>query len=98
MERFLEMGFQELYPVNPGESEILGVNAYRTVVDIPGPVDLAHCCYPNGFGVSRRKGVCFEKGAGSCGYHFRFRRDGEKGKELEQRDGSYRSGERVPVS
>jgi len=29
MERFLEMGFQKLYPVNPGESEILGVKAYR---------------------------------------------------------------------
>ena len=41
MERFLETGFRELYPVNPGESEILGVRAYRTVAEIPGPVDLA---------------------------------------------------------
>src|SRR4030042_1351961 len=41
MERFLEMGFQKLYPVNPGESEILGVKAYRTLADTPDPVDLA---------------------------------------------------------
>jgi acetyltransferase len=41
MERFLETGFQKLYPVNPGEGEVLGVKAYRTVTDIPGPVDTA---------------------------------------------------------
>ena len=41
MDRFLEMGFQDLYPVNPRESEILGLQAYRTITDIPGPVDLA---------------------------------------------------------
>jgi acetyltransferase len=41
MDRFLETGFQKLYPVNPGETEILGVRAFRTVGEIPGPVDLA---------------------------------------------------------
>jgi acetyltransferase len=41
MERFLEAGFQRLYPVNPREAEILGVEAYPAVGEIPEPVDLA---------------------------------------------------------
>ena len=30
-----------LYPVNPGESELMGLRSYPTVLDIPGEVDLA---------------------------------------------------------
>ncbi len=41
MERFVEAGFQKLYPVNPRETEILGVKAYPAVRDIPEPIDLA---------------------------------------------------------
>lgn len=41
IDRFLETGFHPLYPVNPRESEIMGLRAYRKVTDIPGPVDLA---------------------------------------------------------
>ena len=41
MERFLEAGFERLYPVNPRETEILGVEAYPAVGDIPEPIDLA---------------------------------------------------------
>jgi len=41
MDRFLEMGFQELYPVNPNEREILGLKAYPSILDIPGDVDMA---------------------------------------------------------
>jgi acyl-CoA synthetase (NDP forming) len=41
MDSFLRTGFRELYPVNPGEEEILGVKAYPSVLDIPYPVDLA---------------------------------------------------------
>ena len=41
MDRFLETGFQKLYPVNLRENEVLGVKAYPAVTDIPGPVDLA---------------------------------------------------------
>ena len=39
LERFIETGFKEFYPVNPGESEVLGVRAYPKIADIPGPVD-----------------------------------------------------------
>ncbi len=41
MERFLEAGFERLYPVNPRETEILGVEAYSAVGDIPESIDLA---------------------------------------------------------
>jgi len=35
-----------LYPVNPKESEILGLKVYKSVKDIPGPVDLALIIVP----------------------------------------------------
>ncbi len=35
-----------LYPVNPKADEILGLRAYPTVLDIPGPVDLAVIVIP----------------------------------------------------
>ena len=46
MDRFLEAGFQNLYPVNPGEHQVLGVKAYRSVTEIPGPVDMAMVLTP----------------------------------------------------
>ncbi len=48
MDRFLETGFEKLYPVNPGETDILGKAAFRTVRDIPGPLDLAIILTPTG--------------------------------------------------
>ena len=41
MERFVEAGFERLYPVNPREREILGVQAYSSIADVPEPIDLA---------------------------------------------------------
>jgi acetyltransferase len=41
MERFVEAGFEKLYPVNPREKEILGVETYASVGDTPEPIDLA---------------------------------------------------------
>ncbi|MFN3359173.1 MAG: CoA-binding protein, partial [Pseudomonas sp.] len=29
-----------VYPVNPNENEILGLRCYRSVTDVPGPLDL----------------------------------------------------------
>jgi len=28
-------------PINPGEAEVEGVRAYRSVLDVPGPIDMA---------------------------------------------------------
>lgn len=46
MERFLEAGFEALYPINPRENEILGVKAYPTVGDVPVKLDLALILVP----------------------------------------------------
>jgi acetyltransferase len=41
MERFVEAGFERLYPVNPREREILGVQAYSSIAHVAEPIDLA---------------------------------------------------------
>ena len=46
MDRFLESGFKNLYPVNLKEEEVLGVKAYPRVTDIPGVVDMAIILLP----------------------------------------------------
>ena len=36
-------GFKgEIYPINPKQPEILGLKAYKSILDVPGPVDI--CC------------------------------------------------------
>jgi len=42
-----EFGYKgRLYPVNPNEQEILGLKAYPSINDIPGPVDLIGVAVP----------------------------------------------------
>lgn len=84
MDRFLDMEFRDLYPVNPGEREILGIAAYPSVRDIPAPVDLAIIVTPTNAVLSAVKD-CAEKGVRaivitSSG----FGETGEKGLELER--------------
>ncbi|MGQ9674441.1 MAG: acetate--CoA ligase family protein [Chloroflexota bacterium] len=43
---FVEMGFTRLYPINPRETEVLGLRAYPTVRDVPDEVDLAFVVTP----------------------------------------------------
>jgi len=84
MDRFLDMGFRDLYPVNPSEREILGIKAYPSVKDIPAPVDLALIVTPTNAVLPAVKD-CAEKGVRaivitSSG----FGETGEKGLELER--------------
>ena len=84
MERFLEMGFRDLYPVNPAEREILGLDAYPSVKEIPAPVDLALIATPTQAVLPAVKD-CAEKGVKaivitSSG----FGETGEKGREMER--------------
>ena len=41
MRRLLASVKRKIYPVNPNASEVLGIAAYDSVVDIPGSIDLA---------------------------------------------------------
>jgi acetyltransferase len=50
LKNLIEGGFTgRLYPVNPKADEILGITAYRSVLDIPDPVDLAVVVIPYRF-------------------------------------------------
>ncbi len=50
-----------VYPVNPNAAEVAGVRAYPTVLDIPGPVDLAVAAVPAEV-VAEVAGQCAQKG------------------------------------
>jgi acetyltransferase len=50
LENLKQGGFPgEMYPVNPKAEEILGYQAYASVLDVPGPVDLAVIVIPYQF-------------------------------------------------
>jgi len=84
MERFIETGFQKLYPVNSREAEILGVNAYPSLMDIPGSVDLVLILTPPTSVIASVK-ECVAKGVrGIIITTAGFGERGEKGKELER--------------
>jgi acetate---CoA ligase (ADP-forming) len=47
MRNLVSHGFRgRIYPINPKSSEVQGVKAYRSVVDVPGPIDLAVVIVP----------------------------------------------------
>jgi acyl-CoA synthetase (NDP forming) len=46
MKGLLSTGDQRVYPVNPHAGEIMGLKAFRSVLDIPDPVDLAVIVVP----------------------------------------------------
>ena len=59
----LQSGFSMdfVYPVNPRQQQVFGMNCYPTVKDIPGPVDLGIIVVPHAF-VSTVARECAEKG------------------------------------
>jgi acetate---CoA ligase (ADP-forming) len=81
---FLEMGFRTLYPVNPRETEILGVRTFPAITDIPGPVDLAIIITPTD-SVLRAVTQCALKGVKAVVITTAgFAEAGGNGKEVEQ--------------
>jgi len=57
-----EGGFEgDIYPINPKSSEILGLTVYQSVMDVPGPIDLAVIVIPYKF-VPDALEECGEKG------------------------------------
>lgn len=84
MDRFLKTGFLELYPVNSGEREVLGLRAYQRVTDIPGPVDMAIVATPRDSAIAAVRD-CAAKGVKAIVITTSgFSESGEKGKGLEQ--------------
>ncbi|HME44874.1 MAG TPA: acetate--CoA ligase family protein [Syntrophorhabdales bacterium] len=84
MDRLLETGFQKLYPVNPGESEILGIKAYRSILEIPDAVDMAIVLTPTDSALAAVT-ECAEKGVKTIVITTSgFGEAGEKGKAVQQ--------------
>jgi acetate---CoA ligase (ADP-forming) len=84
MNRFVEMGFEHLYPVNPREDRILSIKAYPKITDIPGPVDLAIIVTPTNAVLSAVED-CTTKGVRAIVITTSgFSEAGEEGKKLEQ--------------
>jgi uncharacterized protein len=53
---YLRQGWT-VYPVNPTESEVEGLKAYRSVTEIPGPVDRASLYVPAAIGLTLLAGI-----------------------------------------
>jgi len=50
-----------VYPINPNEEQIEGLKAYASVLDVPGPIDMATFYLPPKWGLAAADGV-IEKG------------------------------------
>ncbi len=73
-----------IYPINPKAPEILGLQAYPSVKDIPGPVDLAVILVPNK-AVPAVLEECGQRGIrGAVIITAGFRETGKEGRALEQ--------------
>lgn len=81
----LEHGFTgEIYPINPKADEILGKKAYATVLDVPGPIDLAVLVVPSKY-VAGVVEECGQKGVkGVITITAGFREVGPQGLAMEK--------------
>jgi acetyl coenzyme A synthetase (ADP forming)-like protein len=79
-------GFEgEIYPVNPKEDKILGLNCYKDITDIEAEVDLALITTPARTIPDILRNCGKKKVAGAVIIAGGFRELGAKGKELEQK-------------
>ncbi len=85
LKNLIQYDFQgELYPINPGESQILDLECYPSVTDVPDPVDLAVIVVPNKF-VAQVMQECGEKGVkAAIIITAGFREAGPEGRKMEQ--------------
>ncbi len=85
LQNVVQYGYQgHIYPINPTAKEILGLPAYPSVRDIPGPVDLALVLVP-ARAVPGVMDECGQKGiCGAVVISAGFREVGREGRQLEQ--------------
>jgi acetyltransferase len=85
LNNLLQYGYKgQVYPVNPKADEILGLKSYPTVLDVPGPVDLAVIVVPARF-VPDVMQQCGEKGVkGAVIISAGFKESGLEGVKLER--------------
>jgi acetyltransferase len=62
IKNLIDFGFKgSIYPINPSADEIRGIRAYKSILDCPGPVDVAHMVIPAKF-VPQAVEDCGKKG------------------------------------
>ena len=85
MKRLQEYGFTgDIYPVNPKGGVIEGLQAYTSILDVPGEVDLAIIVVNAKFVLSTID-QCHQKGVGGlCVISAGFKETGKEGAELEK--------------
>ena len=66
MKNLIDGGYQgDIYPINPKSDEVVGKKAYKSILDVPGDVDVAVFAVPAKF-VSGALEECGEKGVGGA--------------------------------
>jgi acetyl coenzyme A synthetase (ADP forming)-like protein len=85
LQNVIQYGYKgRIYPINPKANEILGLPAYPSVKDVPGPVDLAVILVP-AKAVPGVMDECGQKGiTGAVVISAGFREVGREGRQLEQ--------------
>ena len=83
MDRFLETGFEQLYPVNPKEAEILGLKVYPSILDIPYEVDMALVVTPTQAALTAVREAVKKKAKTIVITTSGFGETGSKGKEMQ---------------
>ncbi len=85
LQNVMQYGYEgQVYPINPKATDILGLRAYPSVMDVPGPIDLAMVLVP----AQAVPGVieeCGQKGVrGAVVISAGFREVGREGRQLEK--------------
>jgi acyl-CoA synthetase (NDP forming) len=84
LEGLIRIGFREIYPVHPRETELLGLKAYSSIKDIPYDVDVAVLMTPPDSTLQVVQD-CVEKGVkGIIVFTAGFGEKGAEGKKIEQ--------------
>jgi acetyl-CoA synthetase (ADP-forming) len=84
LQGLINIGFREIYPVHPRETELLGLKAYQNIKDIPYDVDVAVLMTPPD-GTLKAVQDCAEKGMkGIIVFTAGFGEKGAEGKKVEQ--------------
>ncbi|MDF1556715.1 MAG: CoA-binding protein [ANME-2 cluster archaeon] len=85
LKNLLNNGYEGLvYPVNPRETEIMGKTCFSSVLDIPGPVDLAVIAVPSSLALAITE-ECGKKGVkGIIMITAGFSETGDEGRLLEE--------------
>jgi len=85
LQNVLQYGFPgPIYPINPKGGEILGLTAYKSVSEVPGPIDLVVVVIPSQF-VAEALEECGQKGVrGAVIISAGFRETGPEGMQRER--------------